>query len=107
MRGTWVVLSITTVRRAATLILLFGLTCNSALRSTLIRNAQIALIAATILAPSISSAQWLPYGPADPYGYGGYGGYGVYGYYGNPHTRYSVPSDQMHWYSRSPVDFNT
>jgi len=84
-------------------------------RSTLIRSAQIALVAATILAPSISSAQWLPYGPYDPYGYsaygqygyGGYGGYGAYGYYGEPYTRYSVPSDQMHWYSRSPVDFNT
>jgi hypothetical protein len=79
---------------------------------SLIRSTQIVLIAATILAPSVSSAQWLPYGPPGPYGYGaygygGYGGYGAYGYYGNPYTRFSVPSDQMHWYSRSPVDFNT
>jgi hypothetical protein len=75
-------------------------------RSTLIRSAQIALVAATILTPSAASAQW---GPYDPYRYGyPYGGaYGAYGYYGDPATRYSIPSDQMHWYSRSPIDFNT
>jgi hypothetical protein len=80
------------------------------LRSTLNRSAQIALVAASILVPSVASAQWYP---SDPYGYGSYGygdpygGYGAYGslrfYYGG---RYTIPSDQMHWYSRSPIDFN-
>jgi hypothetical protein len=82
-------------------------------RSLLLKNVQIALVAATVLAPSVAIAQWVPYGAYDPYGYGAYGsygaygGYGAYGYYGSPYTRYSVPSDQMHWYSRAPVDFNT
>jgi hypothetical protein len=56
------------------------------------KSTVIALVAATVLSTSAPAlGQW------DPYGY----------HYSGPVTRYTIPSDQIHWYVRSPVDFNT
>ena len=69
------------------------------LRSKAIRIAQVTLVAAAILAPGSAALAQYAYGPYDPYGYAGHP-YGAV-------TRYTVPAEQMHWFSRSPVDFNT